>query len=152
MVLTSQEKWDRLKGICSHWLAVIRWSEIELKYKKLLSDRGFLVYVTQAYPNMKPYLPGFHLSLETWRGGGRNHEGWKAKPRPTVEEDAPPIATMEEIKCSLMNEAAGRAVTGGGPPGGFTLAVPRFEEDLEALTLLTQRNAQPRGVYVIKSL
>ena len=84
--------------------------------------------MTQAYPSMKPYLKGFHLSLETWRGG-RDHEGWKAKPRSTVKENASPIATMEEIKCTLLNETASRAVTGGGPPGGFTLAVPRFESN-----------------------
>jgi hypothetical protein len=35
-----------------------------------------MVYMTQAYPGMKPYLKGFHLSLETWQGG-RDSEGWK---------------------------------------------------------------------------
>ena len=75
---------------------------------------------------MKPYLKGFHLSFETWRGG-RDHKGWKAKPRSTVKENAPPIATMEEIKCTLLNETASRAVTGGGPPGGFTLVIPKVQ-------------------------
>ena len=41
MVLVSQEKWDRLKGICAHWLAVIQRGETELEYKKLLLDRDF---------------------------------------------------------------------------------------------------------------
>ncbi len=36
----------------------------ELDYKRLLSDREFMVYVMQAYLGMKPYLKGFHLSLE----------------------------------------------------------------------------------------
>jgi hypothetical protein len=35
-----------------------------------------MVYVTQIYPAMKPYLKGFHLSLESWRGN-RDAEGWK---------------------------------------------------------------------------
>ena len=69
MVLTLQEKWDRLKSICAHWLTVVRRGETELEYKQLQLDWGFLVYVTQAHPSMKPYLKGFYLSLETWRGG-----------------------------------------------------------------------------------
>jgi hypothetical protein len=43
------------------------------------------VYVTQAYPGMKPYLKGFHLSLESWREG-RNSEGWKVRANEVVAE------------------------------------------------------------------
>jgi hypothetical protein len=49
------------------------------------------------------------------------------------------VTSMEEVKSTLMIDAAGRTGNNsGGPPGGFTMAVPRFEEDLEALTLLTK--------------
>ncbi len=85
-MLRSQEKWDRLKEICQHWHAVIQGGETMLDYKKLLSDRGFLVYVTQAYPSMKPYLKGFHLSLETWRGNC-DAEGWKKRNNSPVDND-----------------------------------------------------------------
>jgi hypothetical protein len=68
MVLISQEKWYWLKAICAHWLEVLNKVETKLDYKKLLSNQGFMVYVTQAYPGMKPYLKGFHLSLETYLG------------------------------------------------------------------------------------
>jgi hypothetical protein len=57
-----------------------------LEFRRLRSDRGFMVYVTQAYPSLKPYLKGFHLSLETWRGG-RNDEGWKERPQLVQEQD-----------------------------------------------------------------
>jgi len=50
MVLTSQDKWDRLKTICRHWLEKLNEGTVELDFKRLRSDRGFLVYVTQAYP------------------------------------------------------------------------------------------------------
>ena len=76
VVLTSQEKWDRMKAICEHWRGILVKGDTDLDFKHLHSDRGFMVYVTQAYPGMKPYLKGFHLSLETWRGG-RDSEGWK---------------------------------------------------------------------------
>jgi hypothetical protein len=84
---------------------------------------------------MKPYLKGFHLSLETWRGG-QDDKGWKATPKFYEEE---PVTSMEEVKSMLMIDAASQmGNNSGGPPGGFTMAVPRFEEDLEALTLLTK--------------
>ena len=76
VVLTSQEKWDRMKAICKHWRVILEKGDTDLDFKRLRSDRGFMVYVTQAYRRMKPYLKGFHLSLETWRGG-RDSEGWK---------------------------------------------------------------------------
>ena len=42
-MLISQEKWDWLKAICKYWLEVLKRGETALDYKKLLSDRGFLV-------------------------------------------------------------------------------------------------------------
>jgi hypothetical protein len=68
VVLTSQEKWDRMKAICQHWHLLLVAGKTDLPFKQLQSDRGFMVYVTNAYPAMKPYLKGFHLSLEMWRG------------------------------------------------------------------------------------
>jgi hypothetical protein len=56
------------------------WQRKNLEFERLHSDQGFLVYVTQAYPGMKPYLKGFNLSLETWREG-RDEDGWKLQPR-----------------------------------------------------------------------
>ena len=69
IVLTSLEKWNRLKSICQYWLNHLDRGDNMLEFKKLHSDRRFLVYVTQVYPAMKPYLKGFHLLLESWRGG-----------------------------------------------------------------------------------
>ncbi len=66
VVLTSQEKWDRMKELCRHWLGVLKSGETLLDHKRILSNWGFLVYVTQAYPSLKPYFKGFNLSLETW--------------------------------------------------------------------------------------
>jgi hypothetical protein len=86
VVTTSQEKWDRLKTICSYWLDELRAGRTQLDLKKLQSDRGFLVYVMQAYPGMKPYLKGFHLLLEMWRGG-RDAKGWKIKLGKNEETD-----------------------------------------------------------------
>jgi hypothetical protein len=70
VVLTTQEKWDRMKAICRHRHDLTE-SRIELlNFKQLQSDRGFMVYANQPYPGMKLYLKGIHLSLERmWRDG-----------------------------------------------------------------------------------
>jgi hypothetical protein len=78
--LTSAEKWAKLKAILKKWWDVLTATkeeeELKLSHKELLSDRGFLVYVIRTYPAMVPYLKGFHLTIEMWRGG-KNAKGWK---------------------------------------------------------------------------
>ena len=123
-VLTSQEKWDRLKTICAKWTACLEAGAMEGNYKEMQSDRGFLVYVSQAYPAMKPYLKGFHLSLEMWRGD-RDSEGWKLKMA---------SAKWEEEVTELMPEDL---LLHAGPPSGVTPFVPRLKDDLLALSALT---------------
>jgi hypothetical protein len=86
MILILQEKWDQRKAISTHWLGVVSGENTALDFKHLQSDQGFLVYVTEAYPGMKPYLKGFHLSLQTWRGG-RDREGWKLEAKGTKGEE-----------------------------------------------------------------
>ena len=57
-----------------------------------------MVYVTSTYPPMVPYLKGFHLSLEMWRGG-RDAEGWKLKP-------SKPGEIREEEEESIVSEGS----------------------------------------------
>ena len=104
---------------------------------------------------MKPYLKGFHLSLESWRG---NHdaEGWKLPVKKIksntqimdmdTEEGDNEVGNlgtnrMEDIKEKLLSQT----LIGGedetqhnGPPSGLTEAMPRFRVDLEALLHLAQ--------------
>ena len=68
----------KMKGILHKWEAALVSPSPQLVHKELLSDRGFLVYVTRTYPAMVPYLKGFHLTIEMWRGG-RDVDGWKVK-------------------------------------------------------------------------
>ena len=138
MVLTSQEKWDKLKRICRYWYDLLQAGETDLDYKRLQSDRGFMVYVAQAYPAMKPYLKGFHLSLETWRGG-RDEEGWKIRmTSKTAESDDLPSRDEIEMEADEGDLAASESDPKAGPESGITMAVPRFQTDLEALLLLTE--------------
>jgi hypothetical protein len=124
-----------------YWLGIVGGGKTELEFERLCSDQGFLVYVTQAYPGMKPYLKGFNLSLETWREG-RDEDGWKLQPRKprdiNQEEEKDnhkgKPEGMESVKIKLVAQTAmGEENRGSGPPSGITKAVPRFKEDLEAI-------------------
>jgi hypothetical protein len=140
VMLTSQEKWDRLKEICQHWHAVIQGGETMLDYKKLLLDRGFLVYITQAYPSMKPYLKGFHLSLETWRGNC-DAEGWKKRNNSPMDNEweKGTACSLEDVKLQALCQDAGDLSSYcKEPPSGKMTVLPRFKQDLEALLLLTK--------------
>jgi hypothetical protein len=66
-VLTSMEKWAKMKAILEKWWVQLADKDVlELLHKELLSDRGFLVYITRTYPAMVTYLKGFHLTIEMW--------------------------------------------------------------------------------------
>ena len=58
VVLTSQEKWGRMRAICQHWPDLINKGHKTLEFKCLRSDQGFMVYVIQAYPSMKTLPQG----------------------------------------------------------------------------------------------
>lgn len=99
-VLTTEEKWKKFRGIIDKWLERVERGDQTLDHKELQSDRGFCVHVCNNYPAMKPFLKGFHLSLEMWRGN-RDAEGWKLPARLTRidevnEEDVESITDEED--------------------------------------------------------
>ncbi len=55
-----------MRAILEKWEAALAVIDPELAHKELLSDRGFLVYVTRTYPALVPYLKAFHLTIEMW--------------------------------------------------------------------------------------
>jgi hypothetical protein len=104
-VLTSEEKWSKMKGIVLKWSDRLKSGVTELDHKELLSDRGFMVYVTRAYPPLIPYMKGFHLTAEMWRGN-RDAEGWKLPPQSLVDQiDAPivgEVVDQDEDEAAVM--------------------------------------------------
>ena len=128
IVLTSQDKWDRLKAIIAKWSSRLDAGEDMLPHAELLSDRGFLVYVTQPYPAMVPYLKGIHLTLEMWRGG-RDAEGWKLKPTPAssslpTEEDSKVELEVDAQEDAALLDTKTIAPPPKGPSSGLTQVVP----------------------------
>jgi hypothetical protein len=139
-VLTSEEKWLKMKTIIATWLSLLKAGVVDLEHKRLLSDRGFLVYVTRAYPPMIPYVKGFHLTAEMWRGN-RDEDGWKL---PTTGDETRLIDEEDEDDATLshMTRRAAANVL-HAPPSGFTTPAPRLIHDLEALSKLTEADSPP---------
>ena len=156
-VLTSDEKWSKTKGIIAKWLDRLEGGETILDHKELLSDRGFLVYVTRAYPPMIPYLKGFHLTAEMWRGN-RDVDGWKLPPQ-KLKEQMCDLAGGEVVETDE-DEAVMRYVvrkqfdveSPHAPPDGKTTPAPRLIEDLKALKRLTSPPSPPLRIVRPKRL
>jgi hypothetical protein len=72
----TQERWDKTKAILEGMWEKVANGDGIFDHKRLLSERGFLIYVSRAYPGMRPYLKGIHLTVDSWREG-RDEDGWK---------------------------------------------------------------------------
>ena len=150
-VLTSDEKWRKMKDIIQVWLSLLESGVTELDHTQLLSDRGFLVYVTRAYPPMIPYMKGFHLTAEMWRGN-RDEDGWKLPPdkctavqtteggKEVIEEDEDDAVMRHVVRRQF------GVKTLHAPPTGKTAPAPRLLEDLKALAMLTSSTSPPLRV------
>lgn len=65
----------KMEGHISNWLRISNRAKnanevAVFEYKEELEQgRGFLVYLSQTYTSIIPYLKGIHLDLDGWRGG-----------------------------------------------------------------------------------
>jgi len=71
----SQEQWGKTNAILTCIAAELHTHGF-FHHKTLERHCGFLVYISQTYPAMVPYLNGIHLMLDSWRPWHR-HDGWK---------------------------------------------------------------------------
>ena len=104
---------------------------------------------------MTPYLKGFHLTIEMWRGG-RDADGWKLK----ESEDYSDLQSIEYEESSLGSESsvvtvADVELAGAAhhllcaptrlyaPADGITKPAPRLREDIAALIRLSDFELPP---------
>jgi len=73
-VSVSKKKWDKAVQYIRDIAEALEKGKIG--YKLLESKVGYLVYVTQAYPSMKPYLSALYGTLNSWRPN-RSPDGFK---------------------------------------------------------------------------
>jgi hypothetical protein len=91
---------------------------------------------------MKPYLKGFHLTLETWRGG-HNSKGWRLPKQRDQRESSLTEASSSDNFHDLNFDLLTRSLIDGdshhdAPSLGFTQAAPQFKQDLEAILHLAE--------------
>jgi len=76
----SVEKWKRVQSIIGKWKDLCDAHSVDESWnvnrKELEKDIVLFMHVTMTYDNLTPYLKGFYLTLNLWRGQ-RNKEGWK---------------------------------------------------------------------------
>mmetsp|Transcript_15422 Transcript_15422/g.21970 ORF Transcript_15422/g.21970 Transcript_15422/m.21970 type:complete len:634 (+) Transcript_15422:1647-3548(+) len=138
-VMVLQERWVKTKKI-------IRWIQDQVRdsntveFKPLEGHRGFLVYISQTYPSISPYLKGIHQTLDSWRPY-RREDGWKMT---TAELRAYMEEAGEEASWWVTLEKAPLKVD----------SAPRLAWDVEALAALfegdepTRRKVRPSQTAV----
>ena len=107
------------------------------------------MYVTQAYPGMKPYLKGFHLSLETWQGG-RDKEGWKALAEATqagVSKEEGPVALSYMKLLLLTQTTSGWDVFAPPPPRRIHITSPAVWGGPQSIVVSCRRGTTGQVLY-----
>jgi hypothetical protein len=137
-VLVSNDKWKKTKSIIERLVDEERLNRegagTGLNGKQLLRDRGFLIYISRAYPAMVPYLKGICLTIDHWRPG-RDADGWKRT-----------MAQMEAHLEHKRRDAGEEEVVHEPPKEAPALALPvyRLRADLACLAELTAFDVPPR--------
>lgn len=89
------------------------------------------MYVSRAYPPMIPYVKGFHLTVEMWRGNQDSEQGgrWKLPEKERLQQHMDAVfLTNWERKRQPLTSTDG-PVDGRTPPAprsGDNLAAPQF--------------------------
>ena len=137
-VKVSQAKWEKTRKIIHRMVSEadefyvreeLGESPAGINRKHMESDRGFLNYVTQAYPALVPYLKGVHLTIDGWRPD-RDEQGWKRR--------------RQEIEALRKNGVLDDYDHRASPD--FVKPVPRYRGDLKALKNLTESLEAPKRI------
>jgi hypothetical protein len=147
--MVSQEKWDKTRSHLS-WIADHVERNAELPYARLLSIRGFLIYVTRTYPMMKPYLKGTHATIDSWRPG-RDEDGWRLKNKRNRVDDSYLNELLDDDDCMEQHryveqpDGIENDVPSGyqDAPPETVAGGPRLKDDIQALIKLSEFEEPP---------
>ena len=155
-VMVSQEKWDKAKRYVAEVRELIAADPNSLPRRRLEVIRGYLNHIVGTYDLLKPFLIGFHMTIDGWRKD-RDQDGWRIpkKRRKLKDEDEPPpshqpAGDLEEDKeyslVDLYNWGEGleAGTEEAVEPPARVKAAPRLKSDLEALDELMQDREPPQ--------
>jgi hypothetical protein len=122
-VLVLEDKWNKLKIMVAELKEMVAVRPEGLDRKLFEQIWGFVIYVVQTYPTMKPYLIGLHMTINGWRPN-RDAEGWRLSSFVSdsvmvKEEDGNWVSVTPDVEAPLLVKA-----------------VPRFAANIEALEKL----------------
>jgi len=146
----SDERWAKTQEAI-YWMLEEAKRMSGMDFKRLESIRGFLVYVSQVYISMKPYLRGIHMTLDSWRPN-RDEDGWKVMRKTEGLADFAEALGQEEgaeLNLDIADEVQDK------PPDRVKPA-PRLADDLHALQTFTSgaspplRRARPKPGAAVK--
>ena len=135
-VMVDAEKWAKAKRMLAEVSDLLLKTPKAMSRKRLEEVRGFLNYVVRTYPPLKPYMTGFHLTIDGWRTD-RDEEGWRKRKKKTskAERNEP---TGETREWHYGDSQLPYSVDPKAP--AYVEAKPRLHDDIAALQFLMQEN------------
>lgn len=140
----AQEKWDKAKWIIDEVTSILEANPqadaVRFSHKMLEKMRGFLVHLAMTFPEINPFLKGWHLTIDHWRPQ-RGEDGWKMTNREWR------VAQQHLAEKGKLTEDDVDAADSDAPE--FVWSVPRFRDDMKALQLFFSRPEPPE--FVLRS-
>ncbi|KAI2511896.1 hypothetical protein MHU86_2412 [Fragilaria crotonensis] len=138
----SQEKWMKGKLIIENLYSLIREHPLErplINRKELERQTGFLNHLTMTFDDMTPFLKGFYLTLNSWRGK-RDPDDWKMDDKIWMKCLVAQMENGSITEPEFNNEV--NSVLDRGCPVEVT-ASTRLGDDLRALTAMFDTKVVP---------
>ena len=131
----SQEKWQKGKTIVHNLLSLIDAHPFErpvVNRKELERHTSFLNHLSMTFEDMSPFLKGFYLTLNSWRGK-RDSDDWKINDKVWMKCL---VAQLENGEISELEfDRESNSLEEKGCPTEVT-ASTRFSDDVRALSEL----------------
>ncbi len=155
--MVSKEKWEKAKSFIRELVEMLKRDRLPLQ--RLLSIRGFLIYVVRTYTWLNPYINCLHLRIDSWRPG-RGESGYMLRGK-ELERAMVAWADDRGMPCcqglNNLDEEGEPSTNAGGKNShpkdkvpGEVLPVPRFRQDVHCLLELTNSQEPPRQLYRAK--
>jgi len=137
----SAKKWEKTKALIHELKDMVEQAGHDgvVSRDRLLSIRGFLIYVVRTYPYLNPYLKGLHNTIDGFRED-RDDEGWKMTGRRLRDL----LAARRENDIELEAPDPEDLDAGDVIPPELVTVQPRLLRDVRALAKLTEPVDPPR--------
>ena len=152
----TQEKWDKARTIAQRYTDGFKKSPTPaFSHKQMQRDVGFLVHVAMTFSSLMPFLKGFYLTMNAWRGG-RNKDGWKLSSKEWIAHLQPKLSDADvDTLCGFLDEpdedgtktsshdSPPEAPNNKDSPPRTVYPVPRLASDVKAIAAMFDSEHPP---------